>query len=237
MTEVAAMNAFIRHMLQYTIRLVRVEPNKRPVGLASGFIIPVEKQYRMISAAHAIGAYANWTVETLPVSSTETLMLVVPTVRKVAIPPKSKSDSLDLAWADLNPELLKDQLMAAPRLPSTAVELPLYTGPLDREPDPQVPYGYAAWNRVSFDPTDNTLIRENSCELNMCYVDTDADTGLYKFELARKHQGHGYYRGASGAPIAEPEGVIVSMLVCGDEDDDFLYGVPLKTHARVLLAR
>jgi hypothetical protein len=236
MTEADAMNAFMKHMLQYTIRLVRAEPNKLPIGIASGFIIPVEKRYRMISAAHAIGAYANWTVETLPVSSTETLMLVVPKVRKVAIPPKNKSNSLDLAWADLDPERLKQQLMAAPKLPSSDVELPIYTGPLDREPDPQVPYGYAAWNQVSLDPADDTLIRQNSCELNMRYIGTDAYTGLYKFELARKHQGHGYYRGASGAPIADPEGLIVSMLVCGDEDDDFLYGVPLKKHASVLLA-
>ena len=70
----------------------------------------------------------------------------------------------------------------------------------------------------------------------MRYSETDADTGLYKFELARKHQGHSYYKGASGAPIADPEGRIISMLVCGDEDEVFLYGVPLRKHAARLLA-
>jgi len=237
MNEIDAMNAFMEHMLQYTVRLVRAEPGKLPKGIASGFIIPVEKRYRVISAAHAIGAYSNWTIETLPVSATETLMLVVPKVQSVAtIPPKGKSDSTDLAWADLDPQLLKEQLLKAPKLPSAPVELPLYTGPLDGPPDSEIPYGFAAWNRVCFDPTDNTLIRQNSCELNMRYIETDVDTGLYKFELARKHQGHGYYRGASGAPIADPEGRIISMLVCGDEGDDLLYGVPLRKHAPLLLA-
>jgi hypothetical protein len=45
MTEVEGMQAFIDQMLKYTILLVRAEPNKFPVGIASGFMIPVDDDF------------------------------------------------------------------------------------------------------------------------------------------------------------------------------------------------
>ncbi len=37
------------------------------------------------------------------------------------------------------------------------------------------------------------------------------------FKLARDFQGHEYYQGASGSPIANPEGAITSILIGGDD--------------------
>jgi hypothetical protein len=51
--------------------------------------------------------------------------------------------------------------------------------------------------------------------------------GLYVFSIP-KHQGHAYYKGASGAPIIEPGGKIVAILVKGSVEKNELYGYPLK---------
>jgi hypothetical protein len=165
-------------------------------------------------------------------------MLTVSDVRTlVTITPKWQAGSLDIAWADLHPEMLKVQLTAAPKLPRAPIELPLYEGPLNLVPQPAIPHGFAAWNRVELNPSVNQLLRESSYEVYMNYAGVDPDADLYRFELSRPHQGHEYYRGASGAPITDPQGRIVSMLICGDKKEgQVLYGVPLAAHAAKLLA-
>lgn len=105
MSEAEGMQAFIDHMLMYTIRLVRAEPNKFPIGISSGFMIPVEDRIRVISAGHAISAKPNWAVETVRVSDWETLMLNVADVKALAkIGPKGPTHSRDLAWGGPVPE-------------------------------------------------------------------------------------------------------------------------------------
>ena len=237
MEEQKAMQAFIEHMLRYTISLVRAVPNDWPLGIASGFIIPVEKRYRIISAGHAISAKPNWAMETIPVSATETLMVTVRNVHPLAkIGPDDPTSAVDLAWAVYLPDELQSQLAEAPKKPTGALELPLYQGPLDAVPDGDTPYGFAAWNGVEAHKTIGKLLREARYELNLHYIGINPSNGLYQFELARPFQGHEYYRGASGAPIADPTGLIVSMLVGGNENEQYLWGVPLANHAKKLLA-
>jgi hypothetical protein len=71
------------------------------------------------------------------------------------------------------------------------------------------------------------LIREFACEVGMSLRARDPLTGVLTFDLARKHQGHKYYRGASGAPIADSAGHIVALLLGGDSVSDVLWGVEL----------
>ncbi len=237
MTEAEGMQAFIAHMLTYTVRLVRAEPNTFPVGIASGFIIPVGDHYRIMSAGHAISAKPNWAMETVQVSDRETLMLTLRNVHAVAkINEGDPTNSMDIAWADLFPEELKAELARAPKKPLEPLELPVYRGPLDSNPDPDVPYGFAAWNDVAGREEAALLLRRNRNELNMRYVGIEPSNGLYRFEPV-KFQGDAVYRGASGAPIADPEGLIVSMLVGGNPERTQLWGVPLADHAGKLTAK
>lgn len=67
----------------------------------------------------------------------------------------------------------------------------------------------------------------------MCYVGSRTQGGLYEFRLARPHQGRKYYKGSSGAPIADEEGLIVALVVGGEPDKDLIYGVPLARYHSV----
>ena len=79
-----------------------------------------------------------------------------------------------------------------------------------------------------------TLVeRSASYETCMAYTGSNPD-GRYVFKLARAHQGHEYYRGASGAPIVSPEGVIVSMVLGGCEKKNEIYGLPLAKYTPLL---
>jgi hypothetical protein len=236
MKETEAMQAFVEHMLTYTLRLVCIDPSGWPQAIASGFVIPVENHYRIVSAGHAIGANSQWTLETVRVSDSETLMFKVSNVRTLAqINPNNTADLLDLAWADLFPEKLADQLVNAPKKPLSPVELPIYQGPLDSIPDLDLSYGFAAWNNVEAHKAISTLRREGRCELNMRYLGIDPHNHLHRFEPV-KFQGDAYYQGASGAPIADPTGLVVSMLVGGSDSQKCLWGLPLAEHAVTLMA-
>lgn len=50
----------------------------------------------------------------------------------------------------------------------------------------------------------------------------DQDGHMNIFRLARSHQGDEYYRGASGSPIADPEGQITSILIGRVPDTELL---------------
>ena len=113
------------------------------------------------------------------------------------------------------------------------IELPAYQGPIHDEPKGNRAYAFASWSRTEFHPAKQTLIRDSACEAGMRYVGNDSN-GLYKFELSRKHQGHDYYKGSSGAPIADEEGKIVSIVLKGDEDDNIIYGFPISSLAEII---
>jgi hypothetical protein len=62
----------------------------------------------------------------------------------------------------------------------------------------------------------------------MTYIGLTEDGSMYEFQLSRPHQGAAYYQGASGSPIVDPEGKIVSMLLGGDPKRNILHGLPIR---------
>ena len=62
----------------------------------------------------------------------------------------------------------------------------------------------------------------------MDFEGTDEKYDPYRFKLARNHQGHKYYCGSSGSPIADLSGKIVAIVVCGSAVDNAILGFPLR---------
>jgi hypothetical protein len=83
----------------------------------------------------------------------------------------------------------------------------------------------------------NVVERFPAYEIGMEFIGTDP-RGMYRFRLEGKHKGHDFYRGASGAPIADREGVIIALVANGDEaGDDIIQGVPFADAMAVALRR
>ena len=71
--------------------------------------------------------------------------------------------------------------------------------------------------------------------MSMAYDGPTPDGKFYTFLLDRSHQGHDYYGGASGSPIVDPEGKIVSILLGSPEEPtDIIFGLLLKDYIHLL---
>ena len=226
------LQTFINQMHGITQSLVRLNPaSKRPVLLkdpkkggsliASGFFVIHNGKRLLLSAKHVLCA-GSWALETKVVFKEERECLLF------SLGPAGIAPTADLGWVELDEEKMRRDFQADPRPKGRSFELPYYKGPLGTLPKDGEAYGYAASNNVTLvSRLDNPdLWREGSYEVCMEFDGRAAD-GRYRFKLARTHQSHGYYCGSSGAPIADPEGRIVSVVSGGDEPGNVIFGTPL----------
>jgi hypothetical protein len=234
---------FVKHMLANTVNLVRVDEQMSPVSLCSGGLVQKGQNVFVISAYHGLkkGRYCLETNLVLE-GSAQTVLLplngVFNTERLILKPGTLEvehREEIDFGWCRLDLESARTQMKSDPLLKGRKIELPIYNGPLLDRPERDRPYGYAAWNRVLIvDGYARFLERSPSYEVCLAYDGVDSDTGLYRFELARKHKGYEYYKGASGAPIADETRKIVSLVIAGREKENLLLGLPLADYARLI---
>ena len=230
---------YIKHMLNYSVRLVR---NARAAfdapettGVASGIMLERPHAVVLLTAGHMFWKPGDWTWETNVVVEGETLSLRLPELQQlVHIDIHARTVTpVDVAWCRIDQDRIRQVLTKInPRHPPT-LDLPVYRGPLDTEPNTDAAYGYAAWNRGWLDANLRKFILEPSFEIGMRYLGRSQDD-LLMFELARPHQGHEYYQGASGSAIAAEDGTVVSVLLSGDKDRNLLYGLDLKKYSLLL---
>lgn len=236
--ENAAAN-YIQHMLSYTIRLVRnaraAYDAPQTTGVASAIMLERPHAVVLLTAGHMFWKPGDWTWETNVVVEGETLSLRLPELQQLArVDVHARTMTpIDVAWCRIDQERIRQVLTTInPRHPPT-LSLPVYRGCIDTEPNTDTVYGYAAWNRGWLDANLRKFILESSFEIGMRYIGRSKDD-LLMFRLARPHQGHEYYQGASGSAIAAEDGTIVSILLSGDKDKNVLYGLDLKKYASLL---
>jgi len=221
----------IEHCKNITLRLVRLSKDQKVIeGVASGFIIEKENEYYLISAGHALEEN-GWVIETDLSIDSECVTACIPvnwpwTIQKFTIGENTPED-IDFAWAKIDINSFKETVQKDKRLKGKLFNLNIYNGPLKDSPDPQMPYSYASLNRVIIIDAlgKKVLERDISYEVEMFYQGI-RDDGLYIFSIP-EHKGHDYYIGASGSPIVEPSGKIVSILLKGCESKNELFGLPL----------
>jgi hypothetical protein len=230
--EAEAVQAFVEHMLKYTVRLVRNATTfPQRTSIASGLLLCRGREPTLVTAGHIFGKAGDWTIETSVVGAGKSLHLRLMDVQRPSSVCKTRVRVPDFAWATVRPDAARQMLDQAT---AARLELDCYRGPIE-PPNPDVGYGFAAWNRVEFHEPLSTLVREASYELAMKYVRT-LSSGAYEFQLSGKHRGDDYYRGASGAPIADEEGRIVALVLRGSSARNTIVGAPLAKYASILPA-
>jgi len=226
---------------EYTLPLVAMKEGKPyPKRCASGFLIERNTKYYVLSAAHAICKdqwYIEWDVFKdhkhpgiqIPLRSTWSIFASINTT-------SSKVEAVDFAWAEIDTDKIREQVKKDDMLQGMKLTLPLYKGPMNEAPDQNMPYSFHAMTQPTIEehPTALILERKSAYETEMEYRGKDEKTGLYKFHLARPHQGHKYYKGASGAPIADPTGKIVSMVCRGSKKTNEIFGIALPEYERMI---
>ncbi len=224
--EKKAAEAFVDRMLQFTQRLMLIVDGKFKTA-ASGVIVKHKDRFFLLSAGHALKEAGQWIVET-NITCYPPQMLVL----TVQNPVTFYSTKEDFAWAEVDvPGILK-KYKAEKKLKYSKLQIPCYTGPLDTKPDPEDAYAFASHKAIEFHVGIATLVREARYEIYMQFEGMDEAKGLYRFKLARKHQGDDYYTGCSGSPIADAEGRIISLVVSGSKDPEpgVIWGTPLANY-------
>jgi hypothetical protein len=239
MNEDNGAKKFIEHMLRHSVRLVRnarsVYDKPQETGLASAIMVQRPHALVLLTAGHTFWQPGDWTFETNVAVAGETLSFRLPGLQQLVHIDRDlgKAEMIDVAWARIDPNRVQAVLAKIKPRRRRVVTFHTYRGPLDKEPDPESAYGYAAWNLGWLDANLRKYIAEPSFEIGMKYVGR-TESGLLKFQLARPHQGDAYYQGASGSAIADEEGTVVSILLAGDKEQNLLYGLDLKRYAQLL---
>jgi hypothetical protein len=223
------------HLLSFTCKLVRLSRDKRITGLASGFIVKRGENWCLLSAGHALKR-GKWFLETEVVLPDTHRTVVLPvkdiitwtTTRLLVDSDNAEERKIDFAIGRIDYRSLRTQAQQDPVLAHTTFEFQCYQGPLDSEPILETePYAFASWSRgLLINGPWVVLERSSAEELGMIFVGLSEDGAYYCFKPC-KHKGHKYYKGASGSPITDPEGKIVSMLLAGHKRKNTLYGLPL----------
>jgi hypothetical protein len=237
--------ALIKRLLSFSLNLVRFKGRKafvEPCGLATGFLVEKQQRHYVLSAGHSMRRKSTWFWETNVILQPDRQTLCVPVgpftlLKRIKICPgcKSKALNIDFAWADFDISALRRRFTEDPKLKGQQLGLNFYNGPLDCVPIlHDEPYTFAAWNRGTLEQLGSLFLRrEASYETCLEYTGKNR-SGNYVFKLARPHMGHKYYKGASGAPIASPEGMIVSMVLGGHRRKNEIYGCPLAEYIQLL---
>lgn len=228
-----AMLKLQRELLKFTCRLVRLDDFKNLKEVASGFIIFRHGKYVLLSAGHAL-KNPGWHLETDVIIEDSKEVLTIPLFEvfkleeiKISNDKESECDKpIDFAFVILPISALKQEVEKHYNLKGKKIELPAYSGPLHEAPiENNEAYGYSSWSKVlMLEGPWNVLERTATSEFGLQYIGLE-DNNRYQFLPFNGHQGHGYYYGASGSPIVDPSGKIVSLLLGGEEKKGILYGL------------
>jgi hypothetical protein len=239
MSEQTLAHKYVKHMLQYSVRLVRnaraVYEAPETIGIASGIMLRRPHAVVLLTAGHLFWKPGDWTWETNVVVNGETLSLRLPDLQEllhVNVPARTVTP-IDIAWCRVDIERIRHVLTKINPADPPVLNLPFYCGPIDTEPKSDAAYGYASWNHGWLDANLRKYVVEPSLEIGMRYVGRSEDD-LLMFQLSRPHQGDAYYQGASGSAIAAEDGTVVSILLSGDKDKNVLFGLDLRKYAPLL---
>ena len=236
--ERKAMSEFIDRHLAFTTRLVRVQDGK-PMSGGSGILYHKDKRLFLLSVLHVFER-DGWLMETDFVVKDRPLCMDIPSVNwlvSVKLEQGEISEPSDgLAWVEFDVASLKKKVSVEEKKYGAEVSLPIYEGPIDVPASADHVYGFAAYkNKKDNTPMGGWLVmRFPTCELYMEFIGFD-QRGYYRFKLSRQHQGHDFYKGSSGAPIADEQGRIVALVQGGCTEDNVIFGVPLNMYAKAIL--
>lgn len=216
--ERGALQTLGQLLLKHTVVLTRTDSP----GRGSGVVVPWGHSLRVVTARHVISE-GDWAIEAassaLPALRREGDLPAWPMQQRQTLLLRLKADvgsfdasSHDIAWAtfDQAPQRLAADATAA------GWTVPTYRGPLETNPTTTDLYTFVATNRDELHKDAGAMVREIAAEGFMTLLREERDG--FRLALAREHQGDAYYRGSSGAPVADRTGAIVGIVSGGSAD-------------------
>jgi hypothetical protein len=195
---------FVEHLLDFTVRIIRLDNKGQFVAHRSGFLY----QPDWTNCPFVLTAGHNCSRDSLFIEGKS-----APGARSLCYSAgvfevHDIEGVMDIAYSHLPIDGLgHEQTPSGVRIPYVA-----YRGPFI-QPTKREVYGFAVWNNYELvQQLSGLTLPEYSCnEWGMKYSHSDA--WQHFFKVSRDFQPDEFYEGASGSPICDPEGVVCSMLL------------------------
>ena len=234
--ETCAAEAIRKRLSEWTVRLVGFDAQNHPIaGSGSGLLWHRGDKLTLLSVYHNFRKVHRF-IDTgirhgdgtclIPIGEPGSMDESTLVGERISEPRDT-----DFAWAHIDLDALKRSMPATLK----GATVPVYRGTFEPPPSGDRAYGFAAWIGDWFHPRSQELGLRLAFELYMKFDGTQQDgefAGFDRFLLARDHQGHDYYYGASGAPIADEQCQIVALVAGGDRTAGVIYGCPLQEFSR-----
>ena len=204
---------FIDSLTKVTVRISTFNEAGILTGRASGFLYQpeIDKIPLIITAGHKLPESGSF-IETSIVKDGELLLI---NAGKFNI--FYNNDGVDYAYCELPIEKYIQDIEKY-----TDVEFIAYKDKFINVVKDEV-YGFAVVNDYAeFVKRENGFNLPSYCCYEIYLELVKQDEHINYFKPARNFQGHEYYQGASGSPIANPEGAITSILIGGCQETGLL---------------
>jgi hypothetical protein len=206
------LDILVDHLTKVTIRIIKLSEDGNKIGHCSGFLFQPEPNTIpfVITAGHELPKLGSF-IETRIKKDGKPLLI---NAGEFSVFYNHKD--IDYAYSRLPIDLYKEEMQAY-----EGVEFIAYQHKFIKA-IPNEGYGFAVINNYEFVKSGDDLVLPLYCCYELFLELVDQDEHLNYFKVAREFQGHEYYRGASGSPIADQEGAITSILISGDNKDEIL---------------
>lgn len=210
--EIENINAFIDRMTKVTVRIVKADSAGNLIGMASGFLYQPDKDYLpiVITAGH-ITPDKRCFIETRISKDGQTLSLNAGEFKVFY-----NYDNIDYAYSHLPPDFIRRDIKN-----NEDVEMATYRHKFVKAKKNEE-YGFAVWNNHEFIKAGDSFLLPRYCCYEISLRLVQQNENVNHFKTSRQIQDHEYYRGASGSPVADPEGAITGILIGGTDPIKYL---------------
>lgn len=210
--ESKAVQKFINLLLKVTFRICHWDNSGKLTSRSSGFLYKKspESPILVITAGHGTPPEGSF-IETRHVYEDQTVAVSAGNFKIF-----HNEDGIDYAYSTLPLELIQRSLRQDMEFEFTIYQSSFINAVKDEA------YGFAVRNNYEFVRQGSTLFVPTylCCEL---YMELEKqDDHINYFKTSRPIEEHEYYEGASGSPIAAPDGSITSILIGGTNPRELL---------------
>ncbi|MFC7300596.1 hypothetical protein [Cognatiluteimonas weifangensis] len=213
--------------------LVRLGEDSLPNGIASACLVDYRDKRILLTVSHATGDQGNWALQLryVPQKGTQLRQLGAMNFLAKATLSSPKLKDVDFSYVELpQGTVAYRQEIEAPTKVRAEAPITVHAVSLTEMPDPKDRFGFCGMvlpaQEEHFGQT--YLSGEIRIYEGLSFLRFSGDYIVFK--LPFKHPGHKYFKGCSGAPIINSDGVPVALVCEGSEEEDEILGISLAAY-------